>query len=270
MNIEENNWTPVPLVFALDALIVTNRKSKVASLILWAVALRVFTTAAIIQCLLWSVNANADGNTTKWKEEVLLHDGNIILVDRWTKVDPSGMREVGQPAPRTEMGTRFMIPGTNQTVTWMSDFGRQIQDNLELILLGFVGKTPYIVAGTGFCHAYNKWGRPNPPYVFFKYEGNLWQRISVAELPVEFVKANVLVSGYNEHQLRGGEHGAPFISVETIKRLNGYLSPYLRTIAREPIKTPLTQSCGELIYYKGAWISSKGTFGRDFVDQVTK
>ena len=52
------------------------------------------------------------------------------------------------------------------------------------------------------CHAYNKWGRPNPPYGFFKYDGKAWQRIPLEEFPAEIKEANMVNSTQkHEHQL---------------------------------------------------------------------
>ena len=48
----------------------------------------------------------------------------------------------------------------------------------------------YIVANNMGCLSYNKWGRPNPPYVVFKYEGKEWKRIPVHELPAEINRPN--------------------------------------------------------------------------------
>jgi hypothetical protein len=61
---------------------------------------------------------------------------------------------------------------------------------------------PYLVTQTLGCHSYNKWGRPNPPYVFFKYDGKGWPHIPLETFPVEIKAANV-VNGIqaHEHQL---------------------------------------------------------------------
>jgi len=40
--------------------------------------------------------------------------------------------------------------------------------------------------------SYNKWGRPNPPYVVFKYNGKDWQRVSLTELPDEIKTPNLI------------------------------------------------------------------------------
>lgn len=214
------------------------------------------------------------GNTTSWKEEVLLHDGSKLIVSRTQTIDPNGLREPFQPAPRGEATSTFTIPDTNQTVIWKSDYGRAQQDNLELLLLGFIGATPYIATQPNRCHAYNKWGRPNPPYVFFKYDGKAWQHIPLEEFPQEFQKTNVMVDGYLPEQLTAEERDAPFLTVESVNKANRNLrrTPHLLTIMREPIKAGVGSgaSCEELIYYKGSWIMPHDPIARDMLDRIKK
>lgn len=214
------------------------------------------------------------GNTTSWKEEVLLHDGSKLIVSRTQTIDPNGLREPFQPAPRGEATTTFTIPGTNQTVTWKSDYGRAQQDNLELLLLDFVGTTPYIATQPNRCHAYNKWGRPNPPYAFFKYDGKAWQRIPLEGFPLEFQKTNVMVDGYLPEQLTTEERDASFLTVESVNKANRDLrrTPHLLTIRRDPINAGMGSavSCPEQVFYKCGWISPNATAGRDFMDRTCK
>ncbi|MDH5253899.1 MAG: hypothetical protein OEW25_11290, partial [Nitrospira sp.] len=51
-----------------------------------------------------------------WQEEVLLHDGRKMVVER--KVERGGRHEVGQKPPYKEQRLSFTMPGTTQTVTW--------------------------------------------------------------------------------------------------------------------------------------------------------
>ena len=234
------------------------------------------TTLVAIFLLGIGMNANASWwNTTRWKEEVLLHDGTLLMTDRWETVDPAGRREIGQQPPTAEAGIRFVIPGTRQTVTWKSDFGRKMEDNLALLMLGFRDGVPYVVTKATGCAAYNRWGRPNPPYVFFKFDGTAWQRISLQEFPAEFQKTNVLVSSYTSErqQMTNEERDAPFVTAKTVKRFNSSLRPHLRLIARKPLEMqtglrdcPEIWSCEELIFYKGSWILPNDSLAKDILD----
>ncbi|MBH0192511.1 MAG: hypothetical protein HP492_12350, partial [Nitrospira sp.] len=60
-------------------------------------------------------------STFTWKEEVLLHDGMKIVVERSDTYDSSIPHEIGQPAPLAEHTTTFTIPGANRMVIWKSD-----------------------------------------------------------------------------------------------------------------------------------------------------
>jgi len=133
-------------------------------------------------------------STFTWKEEVLLHDGKKIIVERTDIYDSSMRHEIGQGAPLAEHKTIFTIPGTDQKVIWKSD-NRSFSEpeHLNLLVLDFLADTPYVATTIGGSIAYNKWGRPNPPYVFFKYLDG-WKRISLEEFPEKF-KINLIVTG---------------------------------------------------------------------------
>ncbi|MFO1262752.1 MAG: hypothetical protein U1E84_05325 [Rhodoferax sp.] len=195
-----------------------------------------------------SMSACSFENTTSWKEEVLLHDGRKIIVERSTTRNPFGLREIGQSAPISEQTLSFTVPGMSQRITWKSDFGRTTQDNLDLLALDIVGGTPYVVTYPGFCHAFNRWGRPNPPYVYFKFDGRAWQRIANGELPREIRQANVVIGGYGSDEkgrLRGlGIDEAktrPYLTVEVVARFNNDMSgdpesQRMRVFVREPVQ----------------------------------
>ena len=230
----------------------------------------IFTTFLLITACGFALNACA--STIAWNEEVVLHDGRTIIVKRTHTYDPKGPREIGQPAPLVESTLAFRFPGTKKEVTWKSDFGRAYQDSLALLMLDFSNGAPYIATEPAGCLAYNKWDRPNPPYVFFKYDDG-WKRIPLEQFPAEFKQANVILSpGSNENKKREIQELSArfgFVPSENITKLNKYSQKHALTFVREPIKSPTT-ACEELIYYKGGWISPKGTFGREFMDRISK
>lgn len=200
-----------------------------------------------------------------WKEEVLLHDGNKIIVSRTYTYDPKGLREPFQPDPLKESTLTFTVPGTKQTVTWKSDFGRAYQDNLVLYMIDILNKTPYIVTTPGGCLAYNKWGRPNPPYVFFKYD-NEWIRIPLEQFPAEFKETNLILSpDSNERKKREIQEMTSrdgFVSVENIKKLNS--GSKNQTIVRTEVRTATT-ACEKIVYVGNGWMgldwfTSKSSF----------
>jgi hypothetical protein len=178
-------------------------------------------------------------NTFIWKEEVLLHDGKKIIVERSDTYDSSMPHEIGQGAPLAEHKTTFMIPGTNQTVVWKSD-NRSFSEpeNLNLLVLDFLAGVPYVATTIGGSIAYNKWGRPNPPYVFFKHDGNAWKRISLEEFSGKF-KINLIVTGGKKDnpKIFEADRKFGFVPVQTVAEINS--EPGRSKESYAIIRTPL-------------------------------
>lgn len=185
------------------------------------------------------------GKTASWKEEVLLHDGSKIVVERWQK--HGGRGEVGQ-SPIKEHTITFTLPGTKKVITWKDEYSEEVgRSNFVLVALHILNTTPYIVASPHLLLAYNKWGRPNPPYVIFKFENNTWKRIQLPELPLEFKNINLVIftSGH-ENKLVSQD----MVSAEMVKKLNSSLKQEAyKTIIRTP-ETPGSP---------GAWSSPRYT-----------
>lgn len=182
------------------------------------------------------------GNSASWKEEVLLHDGQKIIVERSQTFGGYPTIESQEREVLTEEWV-FPVPGTEKKVVWKVDFRRPpTGTQLMLITLGFLKGMPYIATTPAGCIAYNHWKRPNPPYVFFKYDGKEWRQISLAEFPMEFKDANVVVGGRSAPEKQAGS----ILSIAKIKEDNHNLEPHLRQIVREPIKVPQTAECPDL------------------------
>ena len=193
---------------------------------------------AICLVLTLGVSMNAYGfGVDSWKEEVLLHDGSKIIVKRSQSY--GGQHEIGQPPPIKEHTISFMLPSTKEAITWTSEYGEDIgRTNFYLLALHTLNGTPYIVASPNSCQSYNKWGRPNPPYVFFKYNGMEWQRISLEEVPAEFTTINVALDILGREVKNLVSLG--MVSSEKIKELNHHTTILThKTILREAVKQGL-------------------------------
>jgi hypothetical protein len=204
-----------------------------------------------------------------WKEEVLLHDGSKIFVER--SVERSGRHEIGQKPSFKEQRLTFTIPGTSQEVVWEDHFSEEVgSSNFLPMLVDIYNGTPYLVASTLGCLSYNKWGRPNPPYIVFKYVSKNWQRVPLTELPGEIKTPNLI---FSMPDIKVEESGKRFMSAEVIKAIiAGYKQPEFKTILREPLPKGSIgiTTCEELIHYKCGWISPHGTFGRNLMDNTCK
>ena len=186
---------------------------------------------------------------TSWKEDVLLHDGRKIIVER--SVDRGGRHEIGQMSPYKHQSLTFTMPGSKQKIEWEDTFSKELgMANFLPMLLDVQNNIAYLVVFPMGCLSYNKWGRPNPPYVIFKYDGKIWQRISLDELPAEIKVPNVIFSMPDIEVKKSGGH---FMSAEMIKKIiSGYPQPEYQTILREPLK-PEALCPEEIRTENGGW-----------------
>jgi len=203
-----------------------------------------------------------------WKEEVLLHDGQKIIVER--TVQRGGRREVGQQPPIREQSLVFNMPGTKQRVIWEDPFTEDIGGaNFLPMLLEIHNAVANLVVYPMGCLSYNKWGRPNPPYVVFRHEGKQWNRIALQELPLELKTPNLIFSSPDDEAKNAGQS---VVSAETIKRLYAsYRQTEFRSILREALsKERINEKCMEMVYYKGAWVGPGDSIGRRLMDSKSK
>ncbi|UVT17014.1 MAG: hypothetical protein H8K04_05525 [Nitrospira sp.] len=214
----------------------------------------------ILFAVVWGIGVRADAGLfgfgrDSWQEEVLLHDGSKMVITRSQTY--GGSHEIGQPSPIKEHTISFTLPGSSKRITWTSEYGDDLgRTNFYLLAVQVLNGTPYIVAEPNLCLSYNKWGRPNPPYVFFRYDSKAWQRIPLEDVPAEFQSINValdILGREVENLVRLG-----FVSSEQINRMNRHIvSPQYKSILREPMKEHGQSQCGEMIYAGkegGGWI----------------
>ena len=217
-----------------------------------------------------SANAGPFGlGGDSWKEEVLLHDGQKIIVERSQTY--KGRSEPGQPAPIGEHTIRFSLPGSSKTITWTSEYGEDIgRTDFNLSALHVKSNTPYVVAEPNLCLSYNKWGRPNPPYVVFRHDGTVWQRIAFDALPSEFTTVNVVkrIRGIDVENLVKTRQ----VSAEQVAGLNAGLErPESKSILREALpEVRLLADCELRVQYKGRWILPNDPIARKFIDSQEK
>ena len=213
--------------------------------------LRLVKTISLVLTLGVSMNAEAGlfgFGGDSWKEEVLLHDGSKIIVERSQSY--GGRHEIGQSSPIKEQTITFTVPNTSTTIEFKSEYGEDIgRANFALLAVHILNGTPYIVTAPNLCPSYIKWGRPNPPYVFFRYDNTAWTRIRLEELPMDFKDINLVVNSKGKEKILTAQS---LVTAELVKKLNGELEqPQYKTILREPvanISCPIpTTATGKLI-----------------------
>lgn len=185
-----------------------------------------------------------------WKEEALLHDGSTILVKR--TLERGGRHEIGQRPPIKNQSLSFVMPLTGEKVRWEDNFSKDLGGAGFLPMqLDLVDGKPTLVASPMGCRSYNKWGRPNPPYVVFAYKNKAWERIPLQELPAVLTTPNLVFSSPGD---AAKQAVLGVLSVAQIQKFNGTpRRPEFKTILREPLAR-VEEGCGEMIYDgKGGW-----------------
>jgi hypothetical protein len=214
--------------------------------------------------LAWVVSLNAcmvmpSAGADSWKEEVLLHDGRKIIVQRSQTYGPKPV--IAQWPNVREHTLRFSIPGSTRELRWTAEFAEDTGGYVEFVPLALhvLQSTAYVIATPVGCLGYNKWGRPNPPYVVLRHDGKTWQRVPLAELPTEFMEVNLVVSASAQYAQELS--ALRLVDVANVRRLNASTQPpELRSILRGPIQ--YDPQCTAMISNgKGSWRSS-GFFTR--------
>lgn len=169
---------------------------------------------------------------TSWKEEALQPDGKKIIVER--SMDRGGRSEVGQAPPVRTESLSFTKPNSSERITWTSTFSQDIgfADFMPLNV-SVVANTAYVVTWPIGCLAYNKWGRPNPPYIVFKHMGTAWQQIPLEELPLSIRTPNIILGSSD---IKAKEVGTRAISADQVREVNSTLEQAeFKSILREKI-----------------------------------
>jgi hypothetical protein len=223
--------------------------------------MNVFKTIGLVMTL--GVSMTACSQTTTWKEEVLLHDGTIITAQRVYNLGGKPGFDATERVPLDETVT-FNLPNA-KTIVWKNDFRDTVPEpnSLNHFRFDIVAGTPYLATYPAGCIAYNKWGRPNPPQVLLKYAAGQWQRITLAELPPVLINksANVVVGRPATSLLK------PFYTVADVNVKNSLIStPEYKTILSERV-ADAGGRCGELVFYKGAWVGPGDSIGKRMMDR---
>ena len=162
----------------------------------------------------------------------------------------------------------FNLPN-GKSIVWKSNYSDSVPEpnGLSHFHFDMINGVPYLATYPAGCVAYNKWGRPNPPQVLFKYMDNQWQRITLAELPPELINAQAkLIIGNPDRSLL-----KPFYDVTAVNAKNAPIStPEYKTILGKPVKGGGgVTSCEVIVRYKCGW-GEPGEFNRKYFERVCK
>lgn len=126
----------------------------------------------------------------------MLLEGTKVVVEREQILGSRLDRELSDitlgPPVRGNI-LRAPLPTGGWTLEWKA-LGLDPQAIERVLGVWYLSATPMR------CDGYDNWGRPVPPYVFFKYTGDAWQRISGEAFPAEIAKRNLTYWGSGAHR----------------------------------------------------------------------
>lgn len=136
--------------------------------------------------------------TYRWKEEIQLHDGRLIVVERSRVM--SGPREPFRSATVGKWTLAFEHPDKpGKKITL------EVHGGAAPMLLGLADGVPYVAINPRRGDAQYFYNCPDPPYIFFRYDGE-WKRIELKEFPKELSLRNLPnhTDVYETRSIEGG------------------------------------------------------------------
>jgi hypothetical protein len=170
------------------------------------------------------------GRTTyRWKEEVLLHDGQVIVIERSVRTGEVPV-EIGQPPADSDYTLTFRA-ADGKAVTW------EAGKSFKPMIFDMVNGAVYVVARGSTGPDYARHGCPKPPYFIFRYVDGRWKRIDFEQLPGQIRLANLMSSVTGDDQrLAAVKRGKA--TVEDVRKSHRRLDPHYKEV-REDAPMPL-------------------------------
>lgn len=194
-----------------------------------------------IDRIIWSIavllSLTACGQTIDWKQEVKLHDGQVIVVDRKSK-----QNRIFLPERQTiEVWQRltFMWTGTSVPIEF------ELPKGLRVWLLDFDGDAAYAVLKPASVADYNTWGCPSPPWIAYRYRGGRWLQLAFTELPVTFKTPNIMPAAASDEAIT---KDGLVTTTEFEAFLNRSDSSF-QAIGREKVN-PIAKGCEEGVLFR--------------------
>jgi len=166
--------------------------------------------------------------TYHWKEEVLLHDGRVIVIERSVRTGEVRV-ELGQWPGESDYTLTFTT-ADDKAVRW--EPGKPFRPRI----LDFSDGTPYVVARGNTGPDYEKHGCQKPPYFIFRWTDGRWQRIDYEQLPKDVRKMTLSASVTGDEAANAAvKRGRT--TVEDVKQSHRWLPPHYREV-REDVPNP--------------------------------
>lgn len=124
-------------------------------------------------------------NIGTWQEEVKLSDSRVITVTQKRRYEGAYSGQDFGSVVR-ESWLTFKLPEfSNQEITW--------HENLKPRILNLYNGKLYIVGFPPTGQEFDLYGKPQPPYIGFRYGNGGWLRIPFAEIPQVIYDTNLWI-----------------------------------------------------------------------------
>ena len=199
--------------------------------------MKALTITRMIGAIVLSVSLTACGKTIDWKQEVKLHDGRVIVVDRQSKISGTVFPE--NVTLEFEQTLTFRHPDSGERIEW------KLPQGLQPVSFDFDRGTPYYVLHAHTVADYNNWGCPNPPYLVYRYQQGNWNPVAFGELPPHFGKRNVLSMSKYIKNMKDGRTVSP----SEVEAVIDSFDPEIRTVNRKKVN-PIAEGCRQSVLHQ--------------------
>ncbi len=196
-----------------------------------------FALLPLLACL--SFSACGGGKTLHWSQEVQLHDGRVIVMERVSERTGNIVPE--NVSMEKSQSIAFVSPDTNEKITW------SIPKGLLPYTLDFENKIPYLVLVAYTVADYNAWNCPNPPYLVYRYGSGSWVAIPFEQLPGRIDKRNLIDMSKMYEKYATAETA----TVDDMKKFLKRREPDGRVISREKVSAIAKGCLGSTLHRLG-------------------
>ncbi|MGB9110787.1 MAG: hypothetical protein WCC39_19025, partial [Telluria sp.] len=136
-------------------------------------------------CVLLSLSACAD--TVKWKEDVRMLDGRVIVVTQEKRCSGGDYKaKTDATCLAREAWVTVNLPEIDsKEIVW--------HESLDPMVINVYEGKLYIVGSPPTSVEFRKYGAVNPPYVGFVWNSGAWQRIPFSSIPKAIYDGNMLI-----------------------------------------------------------------------------
>jgi len=131
-------------------------------------------------------SCGADAGFRAWQEEVRLSDGRVIVVTQTRRCESAYTGKEVAPCISRETWLTINLPEfSKQEIVW--------NEKLDPRVLNIHEGKLYVVGWPTTGREFDLYGKPQPPYIGYRWTGKVWERISLQEIPEAIYSTNMII-----------------------------------------------------------------------------